>query len=268
MTKHCEPCRRQLSALCRVFGLAALLVVIALPLAAQVNTEKMRLAKQSTGFSGELGSAMEFHTGNVEYIDIGLKGRLDFDDSLWLAFITGNFQLRSQSKNVFDRSGFIHARYNRSVSPWMILETFAQQEYNKSLRLKNRSLLGAGARIPAITDDDLVAILGSSWMYEYEERSDYKSGDEPPITRVHRWNTYVVLRYLGIPRVQFSNTVYFQPRVGHWSDLRILDEGALNVELSRTLSITNSLAFRFDHEPPPGVRQSDLAFRTGILFSF
>jgi hypothetical protein len=235
---------------------------------AQVNTEKLRLNAFAPGITGETGFEAAISAGNVEFIDIGLRGRVDYEDTLWLAFVTGTFQMRSQSRNVFDRSAFVHGRYNRAVRAGLVVEAFGQLEYNKSLRLKNRSLAGAGVRIPALDLQGFSAIFGTAWMYEYEERSGTGADLDSPISRAHRWSSYIVLRYQGDPGIRFSNTVYIQPHIGAWSDIRVLDEGSLVIVLTKAVSFTNTLSYRFDHEPPSGVKTTDAAYRAGILLSF
>jgi hypothetical protein len=238
------------------------------PVLAQVNTERMRLERPAFGLSGETRADAEFHSGNIDFLQVGVRGRLDYDDSLWLAFIIGNYQLRRKSHDVFDRSAFVHARYNRTIAPLLVLEVFAQQEYNKSLQLKNRSLAGCGVRIPVVRSEDLYAFLGTAWMYEYEERSIGASDPAPPIRKAQRWSSYAIVRYLGVPHLQCMNTVYVQPRFDRWSDIRILDEGLLLFEISKRFGVTNTLSLRFDHEPPEGVKQTDVTFCAGVLFSF
>ena len=49
---------------------------ISRPHAAQVNTEKMRPAKPARGISGEIGCDANFHSGNVEFVDLGVLGRM------------------------------------------------------------------------------------------------------------------------------------------------------------------------------------------------
>lgn len=228
----------------------------------------MRPIVRPSALSGELGANIELRTGNVQFIDIGAQGRIDIEDSLWLAFFVGKFQIRSQSRYMFDRSGFFHLRYNRTIFPELVFELFSQQEYNQSIRLKNRALIGSGFRVPVFWSEATHLAIGTSWMYEYEERTTSTNAEETPFKRVHRWNNYIVCRYGGIPHIVVANTLYIQPRFDVWADVRLLDEGLVVLEISKAFSITNSLTYRFDNIPPSGVQSSDLSLKTGILFSF
>ena len=61
----------------RTLLLVALLVPLHLPLAAQVNIESLRREDPPDGVSGSFGGDLAINTGNVDFVQMRLNGRVN-----------------------------------------------------------------------------------------------------------------------------------------------------------------------------------------------
>jgi len=237
-------------------------------LQAQVNTESMRSTEKRTGLFGSAGANVSFKSGNVDFLSFGASLRVDLKDSLHSAFVVGTIDLQSQSGTTFERSGFYHARYTWRLHSYLGMEVFGQQEYNQSRRLHNRLLGGVGLRLPILQSEKMLLVVGSAWMFEYEELANAADREQESRTRHHRWSNYLVTNIFVDERLSFSNILYAQPCVDAFSDIRVLDEATLSISMTKNLVLQNSMNLRYDSQPPDGVERTDLSLTSGILITF
>jgi hypothetical protein len=235
---------------------------------AQVNTEKLRQWDDSLGLTGAAGLSLNWRAGNTEFLSYALTGRMDYRAENFLFFILAEYSLISKDGEAFSRKGFYHARLNVPVEEWATWEIFGQQEGNRSTRLAQRWLAGTGGRFGIADGSVLKMVLGTAYMYEYEELSSWTEGVDVPVARVHRWSNYFVIRLVISDYADLVNTVYFQPRFDRIHDYRLLEEAVLAVKLGAWLTLQNELQLRYDNEPPSGIKPSDIAFLTGIAVTF
>jgi hypothetical protein len=234
---------------------------------AQVNTEKLR--KESVdGFTGSIGSNFIIRAGNRELYILGTTLRLDYQSGKHETFAIGNGRFLQQSRDVILNSGFFHGRYNFRVRTWLSLEFFGQAEFDETRFLNERYLGGSGLRFRLFRNDQSSFYLGTTPMYEYEALSPKKVPGIDPNTTTYRWSNYIVARIEIDDRLSLVNTVYFQPQIDAPDDIRILDEGVFNVQITRFLALSISLSLRYDSRPPPGLETYDIELRNGLTVSF
>ncbi|NNE48441.1 MAG: DUF481 domain-containing protein [Rhodothermales bacterium] len=61
-----------------------------------------------------------------------------------------------------------------------------------------------------------------------------------------------------------SSTVYAQPRVDRFSDVRLLHDAAFEVGITEAVSLRVALRQRFDNGPPDNLEKHDLFVENGI----
>ncbi len=241
-----------------------LLVLSFEPLLAQVNTEAMRKSGVTKGivYSGALDASIA--QGNTEFIIFDTQIRFDYRKNKYHSFIIGNLSYGKQKGEKFVNKGFLHARLVRTLNPRLVVETFAQNEFDDFLNLKRRQLFGGGLRILALTSGDQSTFhLGIAIMGESEYYIDPAEKDKKLI----RSTNYLTGKWLINENINFSMTTYFQPDINSLSDYRILLNSTLNIKLTDIFSFNVKIAYRRDSEPPGDLKKDDLKLTNGISFT-
>ena len=236
---------------------------------AQVNTEKMRNYEADKGLAHSVGFGFGFLSGNSDQYRIATNYRLDWLTHNYYSFLIVNYERGESSGELFSDKGFIHARITRDLTHHWIVETFAQKEFNKLISLNDRQLFGGGIRYEIRNVDTVpwtqqyVLGLGSGLMYEKESTSDPK--DKKVMVRS---TNYLSIRWQLDDRISFFSTVYCQLALRRRSDFRVLDESTLSFAINKTLSFLTSFNLRYDNEPPPAVKNYDIALTNGVNVRF
>ena len=238
--------------------------VLATAASAQVNTERMR-GDADGGLAVSLDAVAAYATGNAEYLRLGLGGRADLGAGDHLAFVVGRTDLsRADDRTFLDRS-FLHARYGRVAAPRLTLEAFAQVERNRQQRLVSRTLLGAGPRYQLVDRDSLSLALGATPMFEHEELDAELA--EPP-GGVVRVSTYGTAQWTVNATTSLQTTTYLQPRADAPGDVRVLNQTALDVGITRAVRLRVQAQVRYDSRPPQSVERTDVSVENGLVFVF
>ncbi|MEM1041858.1 MAG: DUF481 domain-containing protein [Bacteroidota bacterium] len=235
----------------------------------QVNTEKLRIAEDAEGLGATVAANALFRTGNVEVLDLGLRGRLDLRRGNLASFLIGNVTFSEAEDRVFLDESFVHLRTVLRLPglEWVRPEAFVQTQRDDSQLLTRRYLAGAGLRLQLYQDSTAAAFFGTTPMVEYEllDRGEVLVDPE---TTVGRWSNYLVLKLELTDLVTFAGTAYVQPRFDRFRDVRVLGEAGLNVQLTRALALRATLNLRYDSEPPADLDRFDLALRNGLAVTF
>lgn len=186
-----------------------------------------------------------------------------------VVFLVGRFSFSEENDERSVNQSFEHLRWVRARGPRIAGEAFLQHQFNEFQRLDTRVLLGGGGRFALRREKTLQAFLGSGLMWEFERLDLPEVQQDERDERTVRWTNYLTLRYAAPDRpVRMAATFYAQPSLEAFSDVRLLFEGELEVELSRRLSLGLAASVSHDSEPPPGVEETDLALvnKLGIRF--
>ena len=63
-------------------------------------------------------------------------------------------------------------------------------------------------------------------------------------------------------------TIYYQPRIDEFKDYRVLADLGINIKLSESLRVVESLSVMYDSEPPEGVQNTDLKSMSSLRLVF
>jgi hypothetical protein len=245
------------------------LLLFAVPATAQVNTEAMRIGRNVDGLAATASATFALRAGNADVLDLGLGGRVDYRAGRFTAFLTGSTQFSRAEGRVFLDEAFAHLRGTVRVPgrEWIRPEAFLQTERDASTLLTRRYLAGAGLRLELVRDSTAAVYLGSTPMLEYELLNRDRVAVDAEMT-VGRWSNYFVVKLEIADLVTFVNTVYVQPRFGRFSDVRVLDEAGLEMQITAALALRVTLDVRYDSEPPADLDRFDLALRNGLVLNF
>lgn len=233
----------------------------------QVNTEAIRSSKINEGFHSRIDLLFGLNSGNSEYVSGEAKLRLDYIESEYRSFIAGEIAYKEGNKSVISDKGFLHGRFIYNMTELLEPEFFIQKEYNEFVSLTDRNLAGVGMRF-TISNTDFVAdsvaefdlFLGVGAMYEMEEIKV-----SPVITtEILRSTNYLTLKWKPTENFLLNSVTYFQVDVNRLNDHRILNDTKLQFKITNAVSFVFNMNYRFDKEPPPGIKEYDLELKNGI----
>lgn len=249
-----------------------ILLCIFLPsfLSAQVNTEKLRRLETTPGLSFSAGLSAGIDRGNSEYVALSGDTRFDWIRDGNNNFVVAQYDFKESDRGKISNRGFVHLRSMWDLSPLLALEGFAQSEFNEFISLRNRELLGAGTRWRVLqlgrdsADLSLGATLGVGLMFEHEY---YNTTPEDKRFDRLRSTNYLTVFFRFDERGSLQLVSYYQPLLSDPSNVRVISEIALSFVITRSLSFTNTLSYRYNSRPVLDVREYDLHLRSGIRFS-
>ncbi len=235
---------------------------------AQVNIEKLRGDGPERGYSGHLELNVSARTGNVETLELGAGGRLNYVGEETRTFLLGSGEVGWEGGERYSNQGLVHLRHLYRRGLRLQPEAFAQTDYDRSRSLTFRGLVGGGLRVVLQRHRVVRIWWGSAYMFEHE-KLDLAPGDtHPRRTSVHRWSNYLSSAVSMGEDTAFTWTVYVQPRFDVPRDLRVLGEAHLGVGLGRTVVLATTVRMRYDSRPPAEAEGLDVALTSGVAITF
>ena len=234
---------------------------------AQVNTERMR-ASDVEGFATTLGGDLLVESGNADLFEIGLSARFDYRRGKHYTFLTGQLRYGEEGEATFKNRSFGHLRYNYQMLPWLVGETFTQLQQDGFKLLQLRVLVGSGPRFRYVDTGTIGVFQGTTLMFERENLDAGEVIGHPADQSVMRWSNYLNVRITLSDETSFSTTIYVQPRLDAFDDIRVLHDASLAVAITEHLTFSTTLNLYYDSQPPENVEDLDLELRNGIQVSF
>jgi hypothetical protein len=248
---------------------AVLLAVLpAGPAMAQINIERLRLEDDRQGLIGSASVALNFQTGNTEKRRGDGKVRLDLLRPASHSFLILSGDLDWTSGSQVSNKGLAHVRHIHRPAARVSPEAFGQINYDKARSLDLRALVGAGARVVLTERDRGRASFGLAYMFEREELELPPGSAHPQETSHHRVSSFLAVSFEPRPGLALASTSYVQPRLDAFSDVRVLSQSQLAVQLLGPLSLDLTLNLAYDADPPDETESLDVALRTGIGIRF
>lgn len=251
---------------------------------AQVNTEAMLSDGRSDPWSVYANFSLALTRGNTQSTraTLGGGGRwlTLFDDPTlptggepWFrdrVMVSGSWALEHANDARVDHIAFIHGRWTRMWLPHVGHEIFAQANFAEFQRLNRRLLLGGGVRA-IVFNDAFAQFWFGSGLFAEEEDFDLTDVENPhnyPNNRLNaRWSTYVTLKVNAVDqKITLINTLYVQPTLANFGDIRVLYEGRLTARIYKSLAFSFNANVNYDSTPVPGVQKTDIRFGGAIQF--
>lgn len=237
----------------------------------QVNTERLRRGDIEEGWHNSISFNLGYISGNSNFLNLRGNARSDFKIGNYYTFGVVNYQRGKEAGQIFLNKGFVHIRGIRMFTPVIGGEVFLQKEFNEFILLNDRNLAGGGIRTMLLsgapTEETGIPIrlfLGIGFMWENEVLNT------SPVTETNllRSTNYISATWSGNEMMEFNLVSYYQVAVTQIQNYRILLDSRLAFNLSQTLSFQMGLNYRYDSEPPPGIKHYDLDLTNGIQFDF
>lgn len=237
---------------------------------AQVNvftSETMKRMQLKAGLYNSIKLDLAYSSGNTDLLTLRTRFRTDYLSKSFHAFLFGSFQQGRKDDDLFTSKGIAHARLIRNLTNHILVESFVQKQFNESILLTDRNLLGGGFRFAFSSPEAKVnSYFGTGIMWEHERIND--TDKSAIVTRILRSTNYVSWKAELDDRISTSATGYYQVSLDEVADYRILFEGGISFSLSKTLTMPFSANFRFDNRPPTGIRKHDLEIFNGLSYTF
>ena len=230
--------------LCTIFALA---FFFGSPAHAIVNVLPVP-GKEISGLSGSATLKGSIKTGNTDIIDVGLSGATIYGSELFQTSLRASANYGEKSNEKYLYNTFEHLRIRYKLSGVITPEAFIQHQFNEFRAIKFRGLVGLGAAFTLWEEDAGHAVLGTTYMLEREvangEPINLNSKD-----LVSRWSNYLQLGFKTESNVHFSSTLFVQPLLSDFGDLRIYNESGFSVKVHENAAIGTSFKLTYDSKP-------------------
>ena len=237
---------------------------------AQINTEKIRKQDENNGFNSTVSLLYNLEAGNSSNLNLAAALRFDYKNDLTYIFMDAHASYKKYEDKISANKAFLHLRYNYNPSEIVTWEIFAQKNFNKSIKLDDRNLIGSGLRFPLSTESKdssskffmALGLLG--FMYEYELYNIKESNT----SKCFRTTNYINLTLNISKSLDMSFTSYYQAKLSNFKDFRIIADLALNFHISANLDFSVNSNLRFDNSPLTGLKKYDFEMLNGISYKF
>lgn len=234
---------------------------------AQVNVEVLRNELKKSGFGAKLDTSLDTYLGNTEGSSAGLSALVGVASEPHMAYLnaSGNYSHLGGDTQV--ANAFVHARYNLHLAEFLWGELFGQLESDRFRRIELRELAGIGPRFALLDTERVGVYYGAAYMLEHTQLHP----DTVPIrpATVHRFSNYASI---GISsddeRIEFSQTLYYQPRFDAFGDYRLLSISGLDIKITDLVTTGILATFRFEDPTPAGVKRSDFSLHNTLGLEF
>ncbi|MEE2668063.1 MAG: DUF481 domain-containing protein [Pseudomonadota bacterium] len=242
----------------RIFTIVFLLIVIAYPDYSYSQIVNMESARKE-GLSGlhyELNFGLNGSSGTVDRTNYTLEGRIDLNSEKWKRFAIVSYKREEKDSSITSNDTFMHIRGVRKINPRLALEGFIQISEKPLQKIKRRELIGAGIRLSPYKS----ARIGLGIFNENEERILSEARETVRI------NSYITNSFKISETASFDSTLYLQPDIEDFSELRSYIVLGLRLKISKRFSSIISYENTRDSSPPPLTDKSNSFY--GIKFSF
>ena len=250
---------------------AVFVLLTALPLTttAQIVDVQARFAAEpEQGLHGGVAASADWRTGSVDILTLraALTGHALYGKHLGLAFIEGEYA-RASGEKIIQRT-MEQLRYRYDLAQRLAREAFLQHELNEFRRINLRALVGAGPRTTLVRGEIFTAALGLALMVEREHLRQDGEVDAGRRSTELRLSSYAVAQVEVLKNLSLAQTVYAQPRLDRFSDLRLLNQTALTAKANPNVGLTLSLNLFWDRAPPASVPPLETQLRTTLAVTF
>ena len=220
-----------------------------------VNMESSR-KEGLIGSHFQINIGLNGSSGTVDRTNYSLEGRVDVNSDKWQRFGILSYKREEKDDSITSNNTFLHLRGVRKISPLLAIEGFIQLSEKPLQKIKRRELIGAGIRLSPYKSIK----VGLGVFNEDEERVLSKSRE------TIRINSYITNSFNISESASFESTLYIQPDIEDFSELRSYLVLGLRLKISERFSSIITYENTHDSSPPPLTDKSNSFY--GVKFSF
>ena len=220
-----------------------------------VNMESSR-KENLIGSHLQINVGLNGSSGTVDRTNYSLEGRVDVNSINWQRFAIFSYKREEKDDSITSNNTFMHLRGARKLSPLVAIEGFIQLSEKPLQKIKRRELIGAGIRLSPYKSIK----IGLGLFNENEERI---LSDARETVRI---NSYLTNSFNISESASFDTTLYMQPDVEDFSEIRSYLVLGLRLKISERFSSIITYENTYDSSPPPLTDKSNSFY--GVKFSF
>lgn len=254
-------------------------------MAGPMNVETLASAREQVGWTALSSTSLGFRYGNIDKLDFGQTGVLQFQTLFPNAtegaaaklspfmhqrlLLATNLAFSLVTAQRIVNTGYAHARFTTMWHRRFGMELFLQTQYNEFTLLRSRLLAGTGVRVEAVHREHFRLWGGTGYMVEHEVLNVVRGDPHPGRLVNHRWSSYVgaVLQFAK-GRISVQETLYVQPLWARPSDVRVLSDLGVIGKVTEVLSLGFNLEINYDSMPPQTIAPLDLSLRSAVTLRF
>lgn len=220
-----------------------------------VNMESSR-KENLIGSHLQINVGLNGSSGTVDRTNYSLEGRVDVNSINWQRFAIFSYKREEKDDSITSNNTFMHLRGVRKLSPLVAIEGFIQLSEKPLQKIKRRELIGAGIRLSPYKSIK----IGLGLFNENEERILSEARETVRI------NSYLTNSFNISESASFDTTLYIQPDVEDFSEIRSYLVLGLRLKISERFSSIITYENTYDSSPPPLTDKSNSFY--GVKFSF
>ena len=220
-----------------------------------VNMESSR-KENLIGSHVQINIGLNGSSGTVDRTNYSLEGRFDNNSSNWQRFAIFSYKREEKDNSITSNNTFMHLRGVRKITPLVAIEGFIQLSEKPLQKIKRRELIGAGLRLSPYKSIK----IGLGIFNENEERILSEARETVRI------NSYITNSFNISESASFESTLYIQPDIEDFSELRSYLVLGLRLKISERFSSIITYENTHDSSPPPLTDKSNSFY--GVKFSF
>ena len=220
-----------------------------------VNMESSR-KENLIGSHIQINIGLNGSSGTVDRTNYSLEGRFDNNSSNWQRFAIFSYKREEKDNSITSNNTFMHLRGVRKITPLVAIEGFIQLSEKPLQKIKRRELIGAGLRLSPYKSIK----IGLGIFNENEERILSEARETVRI------NSYITNSFNISETASFDTTLYIQPDLEDFSELRSYLVLGLRLKISERFSSIITYENTHDSSPPPLTDKSNSFY--GVKFSF
>lgn len=245
---------------------ALALFLSSLPSYAIVNMDGLHFKSDSDSFKADLDVLLSGSSGNSDTQSISVNSQFSWFTENHINLAVLGYQYRENENVKSQDKSFVHFRHIRKMTSSRDWEIFSQAETNQFTRLSYRGLLGTGLRYSVFTTENHKSYAGIGAFY-LREKVEYRAGlTDHGTDEYSRANFYLLSKYKTKSKLNFTNVLYFQPRLGEFSDYNALIESKLDVQITPAFSLRFAVDIEYDSKPSQTIEKMDVNYMTGFVY--
>ena len=231
-----------------------------------VNIEEMRITgtKDSLRWYGALKGAFAIAKVQEQTLRLHGESRVQYKHRrhVWLLLLNADF-LRAGGR-AFSNAAFAHLRYNYKLRTPLSWEVFTQQQTNRLLLIKSRTLIGTGLRRRFFVSrrQNSRLYLGTAWLYEHNYFVE-NYGQQT----WQRWSNYVSITLRQQKTgAMLQGTTYWQPAFSDFRNYRFATEWSLELPIGKHLRFSTDFAYSLDRGLPNAAPLGTYNWQNGLVW--
>lgn len=215
---------------------------------------------------GEVSIGASYSSGNTDNRLVRFSAKGQYDSTDWLSFIIASYSYGEAKGDINSNEGLLHWRYIHSITDTQYdWEVFAQGEFNKFQKIRDRDLAGGGLRRRFFGYFDTF-FVGLGLFYSYMAPKEITELDR--VKERIKINSYISFKKTFSENFFVTYLGYYQPNTKELSDFTSFQLLQFNTPIYDTLILSLDLLYRYNSTPYSEIEKEDFKSTVNLKYSF